>query len=115
MATDWLLGGGILPALADHVWQSTLVLLAVWLFTTALRRNRAAVRHRLWLVATAKFILPFGALVMLGQQYGSSAAQVVHTPISEALTTASAPFSQGSFSDGTLAEAAETAVINDAS
>ena len=51
-----------------HLWQSTLVIGVVWLMTLALRGNRAHVRHRLWLAASVKFLLPFSWLVSLGAQ-----------------------------------------------
>ena len=42
------------PALANHLWQSTAFLAAVWLLTLALRRNEARVRYWLWLAASAR-------------------------------------------------------------
>jgi bla regulator protein blaR1 len=55
-------------ALADHLWQSTLFAVAVGLLTLVLRRNRAAVRHALWLAASVKFLVPFSVLIGLGSQ-----------------------------------------------
>ena len=51
-----------------HLWQSTLVIGVVWLMTLALRGNRADVRHRLWLAASVKFLVPFSWFVSLGAQ-----------------------------------------------
>jgi uncharacterized membrane protein len=45
--------------LANHVWQSTIVAGIAWLITIALRRNRASVRHAVWLAASLKFLVPF--------------------------------------------------------
>jgi beta-lactamase regulating signal transducer with metallopeptidase domain len=53
-------------ALANHLWQSTVFGIAVWLVTLAFRKNRAAVRHGLWLIASVKFLIPFSALTALG-------------------------------------------------
>ena len=53
-------------ALANHLWQSTAVVLAAWLLTLALRRNRAAVRYWLWMAASLKFLLPFSLLIAAG-------------------------------------------------
>jgi len=53
-------------SLANHLWQSTLFAAVVWVVTLALRKNRAAVRHRLWLAASMKFLIPFSLLVSLG-------------------------------------------------
>ena len=52
--TDWLSFDVV-----AHLWQSTLVIGVVWLMTLALRGNRAHVRHRLWLAASVKFLVPF--------------------------------------------------------
>ena len=62
---------------ANHLWQSTLFAALVALATLAFRRNRAAVRHALWLAASAKFLVPFAALIALGSAFGSRA----RTPI----------------------------------
>ena len=53
--------------LADHLWQSTVVLLVCALLTLAVRRNRAQVRYALWLAASMKFLIPFAALVAIGR------------------------------------------------
>src|SRR5262245_50756954 len=53
-------------AVVAHLWQSTLFAAAIALVTLALRRNRAAVRHALWLAASLKFLVPFAALTAFG-------------------------------------------------
>ena len=53
-------------ALGNHLWQSTLFAATVWILTLALRKNEARVRHRLWLAASLKFLVPFSALISLG-------------------------------------------------
>jgi uncharacterized protein (TIGR03435 family) len=58
----------------DHLWQSTAFAALVWLIVLTLRRNRAAVRHALWLAASVKFLVPFSALVALGHQALAHAA-----------------------------------------
>jgi bla regulator protein blaR1 len=72
-----------LGPLADHLWQSTLVAAVVAALTLALKHNRAQVRHALWLAASLKFLLPFAALVALGQQIewpqGTASVQPVLT------------------------------------
>jgi beta-lactamase regulating signal transducer with metallopeptidase domain len=55
--------------LANHLWQSTLFAAVVWLITLALRENRAAVRHSLWVAASVKFLIPFSLLVGIGTQF----------------------------------------------
>jgi uncharacterized protein (TIGR03435 family) len=54
-------------ALTNHVWQSTLFALIVWLATLALRRNGARVRFWLWTASSVKFLLPLSWLVSLGK------------------------------------------------
>ena len=64
----------------NHLWQSTLCAGAAWLLTRALRENRAAVRYGVWLAASLKFLVPFAALVYLGERFGWRAAPVAAQP-----------------------------------
>ena len=73
--TDWLSFDVI-----AHLWQSTLVIGVVWLMTLALRGNRAHVRHRLWLAASVKFLVPFSWFVSLGAQLEWRTAPAVAQP-----------------------------------
>ena len=52
--------------LADHLWQSTLWVGAVWLATLTLRNNSARVRYWLWTAASIKFLVPLTMLMSLG-------------------------------------------------
>jgi bla regulator protein BlaR1 len=54
----------------NHLWQSSLFVVVVWILTLALRKNRAAVRYWLWLAASVKFLIPFSVLVSVGSQFG---------------------------------------------
>jgi len=86
-----------LTPLANHLWQSTLFAAAVWVLTLALRKNRAAVRHRLWLAASVKFLIPFSLLVSLGAQIPWRPASVSAPPqISIVMETISRPFAESS-------------------
>ena len=58
----------MIVALENHLWQSTLFCCVVAVLTLVLRRNRAAVRHGLWLAASVKFLVPFSLLVSIGSQ-----------------------------------------------
>src|SRR3954462_4929222 len=58
----------MITALENHLWQSTLFCCTVALLMGTLRRNRAAVRHWLWLAASVKFLVPFSLLVSIGSQ-----------------------------------------------
>ncbi|HEY4085460.1 MAG TPA: hypothetical protein VGM43_05955, partial [Bryobacteraceae bacterium] len=55
-----------LPAIANHLWQSTLFAVAAGLLTLTLRKNRAAVRYWVWLAASVKFLIPFSLLIRIG-------------------------------------------------
>jgi bla regulator protein blaR1 len=50
----------------NHLWQSTLFAVAVWLLTLMLSRNAARTRYWLWLAASVKFLIPFSLLVTVG-------------------------------------------------
>jgi bla regulator protein blaR1 len=60
-----------ISAVANHLWQSTLVVFAAWLLTLALRRNQARIRYCIWLIASLKFLIPFALLIELGKYIGS--------------------------------------------
>lgn len=55
--------------LANHLWQSTLFVLAAAALTLLLRKCRATVRHGIWLLASIKFMTPFSLLIYLGEQF----------------------------------------------
>src|SRR5579864_1673981 len=56
------------PALGNHLWQSTLFALGAGLLAWTLRRNQARARYWLWLAASVKFLVPFSALVAIGDR-----------------------------------------------
>jgi len=56
----------IAPAVGNHLWQSTLVVVAAGLLAVALRKNQARGRYWLWLAASVKFLIPFSGLVAIG-------------------------------------------------
>jgi beta-lactamase regulating signal transducer with metallopeptidase domain len=57
----------MIAVLLDHLWQSTLLALAVGLVVVALRKAPASARHGLWFAASIKFLIPFSALTALGR------------------------------------------------
>jgi beta-lactamase regulating signal transducer with metallopeptidase domain len=65
-------------ALFDHLWQSTLCVVAAGLLTLAFRKDRASVRFLIWFAASAKFLVPFSSLVWLGGLLGSTASAMLH-------------------------------------
>ncbi len=66
----------MIPALADHLWQSTLFVGAAWVLILALRKNQAQVRYWVWFTASVKFLIPFSLLVGLGALVPRRAAAV---------------------------------------
>src|ERR1700739_2628556 len=91
-------------AMANHLWQSTLFAIVTAVFTLALRRNHASLRHHLWLAASLKFLVPFSLLVSLGGRlatlHGSADSQPVFYFV---LRTMSQPFHQSPDAQGLLA------------
>lgn len=81
----------MISGLANHLWQSTLFACAMGLLTLMLRRNRAAVRHGLWLAASVKFLVPFSLLIGLGSQVEWRKAPVVPQARSNAMEQISEP------------------------
>ena len=82
----------LLP-LANHLWQSTLFAIAVWLITLTLRKNRAAIRHRLWLAASVKFLVPFSLLAGIGSHFQWETSVTTPPAVSMIVETISQPFS----------------------
>ncbi|WP_052201013.1 M56 family metallopeptidase [Terriglobus sp. TAA 43] len=56
----------LLPAIGNHLWQSTAFACAVWLITLTLRHNAARLRYGLWIAASLKFLLPLSLLLNFG-------------------------------------------------
>jgi beta-lactamase regulating signal transducer with metallopeptidase domain len=60
----------MIAGVLNHLWQSSLCVLAAGLLCLALRPDQASARHSVWLAASLKFLLPFSALISLGQHLG---------------------------------------------
>jgi uncharacterized protein (TIGR03435 family) len=103
-------------ALANHLWQSTLVAGVVGLLTLTLRRNHARVRYGLWLVASMKFLLPFSLLMILGGQLASLRHSTpVRKAAAESFVTIeqiSQPFTDASYQYSTERTTAESATTS---
>jgi len=82
------------PALlVNHLWQSTIVAALALLLTLALKKNRARVRYWVWMVASAKFLLPFTFLINAGQWLRSLiAVPFVKPSVTSAIELATQPF-----------------------
>ena len=61
----------IAPAMANHLWQSTLFAALAAILTLAFKKNQARIRHHLWLVASLKFLVPLALLINLGRRLAS--------------------------------------------
>jgi hypothetical protein len=59
-----------MATLLDHLWQSTLVVLLIWLLAMLLRSQGTALHLWLWRIAALKILLPFGLLFALGEWLG---------------------------------------------
>jgi beta-lactamase regulating signal transducer with metallopeptidase domain len=103
-------------ALANHLWQSTLVAGVVGLLTLTLRRNHARARYGLWLVASMKFLLPFSLLMILGGQLASLRhSNPVGKATAESFVTIeqiSQPFTDASYQYSTERTTAESATTS---
>jgi uncharacterized protein (TIGR03435 family) len=79
--------------IGNHLWQSTLVAAMMAAATLAFRKNRASVRHALWLAASIKFLVPFAALTAFGQLLAVHApAPVVRREVTIVFETVIHPF-----------------------
>ena len=70
-----MIPGGFLP-IANHLWQSTVFAGIAGLLTLLLRNNRAHARYCLWLAASAKFLVPFSLLMLVGGLVGRHSVAV---------------------------------------
>jgi len=67
--------------------------IGAWLLTLVMRKNRAAVRHWLWLSASVKFLIPFSLLVSFGSLFQwRLAPEVALTQVSSTLEEIGQPF-----------------------
>lgn len=108
----------MLHALADHLWQSTLFGGAATLAVLVLRGAPARLRHRVWLIASLKFLLPFAALTAIGEEFGWTAPVPVTQRVGAFVETFGQPFSlfadvvQVSIASGRIDMAASAPVLS---
>ena len=102
------------PAIANHLWQSTLFAAAVFLVTLLLLRNAARIRSALWLAASIKFLLPFSLLIWIGALLPGHHRAVASTPaaIYSAVDTVGQPFSDFDFSPVSASSAHPTTLLS---
>jgi beta-lactamase regulating signal transducer with metallopeptidase domain len=82
-----------LPLVGNHLWQSTVCLAVVALLTLTVRNNQAHVRHRLWLAASIKFLIPIAPLMAIGRRFAWHAPATGRPTMSFVVDTMSQPFS----------------------
>ncbi len=83
----------MMPALLDHVWQSTVFAVGVFLLTLLFRNNGAPVRFWLWFVASVKFLFPFSLLAIAGHHLFALLTPSAFVPVLSAIQPAAKPFS----------------------
>jgi bla regulator protein blaR1 len=87
-----MIPSGLLP-IANHLWQSTLFAAIAGLLILLLRNNQAHARYCLWLAASAKFLVPFSLLMLVGGVVGRhSVAVPVPTRIPVMVEQVNEPF-----------------------
>ena len=70
----------------NHLWQSTLFVLAAAITAVAVRKNGAHIGHGVWVIASLKFLVPFSLLISMGSALPLFTPTAVITD-----TTAAAP------------------------
>jgi len=83
----------VTSALANHLWQSTVVAAVAGLLALALRRNQARARYWLWMIASMKFLVPFSLLVVAGGYLRPAAPAIAKATVSAVLEQITQPFS----------------------
>jgi bla regulator protein BlaR1 len=85
------------PAVANHLWQSTVFAAMVGLVTLLLRKHQARIRFLLWLAASMKFLVPFSLLITLGGLLPKPQQVAIgsRTGLYSAINVAGQPFSVG--------------------
>jgi len=77
----------VAPAVANHLWQSTLFAVAMWVLTLLLRKNQAQARYWLWMAASLKFLLPFSLLIVFGNRLATKVFETQPTIVTGGLNT----------------------------
>ena len=95
----------MIAGLVNHLWQSTLVACVIGLLMLILRKNRAALRHGLWLAASVKFLAPFSLLIGLGSELEWRKAPTVAEPRLDAVLQIRDPIAMAASPAGSLRQA----------
>lgn len=82
-----------IPALENHLWQSTAFSAAACVVALALRKNQARTRYWIWLCASLKFLVPFSLLFAMGSYLRPAVAPpIARADISTTMTQIAQPF-----------------------
>jgi bla regulator protein BlaR1 len=102
----------IVPALGNHLWQSTLFAVAAGLLALTLRRTQARARYWVWLAASLKFLIPFSLLVEIGNRLSwSHASAGTNTGLFVAMEQVSQPFTQAAIVMPVVSRAAAPTIL----
>jgi len=81
--------------LANHLWQSTAVTGIAWLLALCLRHNHARTRYWVWMIASAKYLIPFSLLITAGESLRSAFSAPIQRPaLAAVLEQVTLPFTQ---------------------
>jgi uncharacterized protein (TIGR03435 family) len=99
--TSFLSTQELLALAGDHLWQSTLFAAVAALVAFTLRRHSPSLRYWVWFAASAKFLVPFAALIAIGGYSSWRSIEIV--PYREGpvlIETVGQPFSQNAVALG---------------
>ena len=103
----------MLPALFNHLWQSTVFAGVAALLTLALRKNQARVRHGVWVAASCKFLVPLSILIALGGHIQwRTAPEITPTNLSVVMDEVSQPFTTPVVSSSSRAAPAAASLLS---
>jgi uncharacterized protein (TIGR03435 family) len=94
MSSSFSVSWSSFEPVADHLWQSTGVLAVVAALVVMLRNNRASVRYWLWLLASAKFAVPFAVLTSIGSAIAWPEGRAVVSQFIAPASVVAEPFGQ---------------------
>src|SRR5215471_8471730 len=83
---------GYLSPLANHLWQSTIIVGVCAVLAFVLRNNSARFRYGLWFAAAMKFLIPFSLFVSIGHQFQWRTPPAITQPPIAVVSEISMPF-----------------------
>jgi uncharacterized protein (TIGR03435 family) len=98
--------------MANHLWQSTVVVLVAWILALALRNNHARTRYWVWMIASLKFLVPFSLLIAAGESLRARMATPIQQPVfADMMEQFTQPFAQTATAASSVAVHAGTASV----